>query len=196
MIKTISLKRRANTLEKRKWSVSQYIPLRLIKRGLRRVLLWQRGLHQQLNGLKDNWRTHIHYSFHRMIKIIFLTQRKYVKQAHAEGMVSRAAYKLRDMNKEEKIIRNGDVVVDLGAAPGGWTQVTTFFPHFISDWPDCKVATEEVFKHPPYNAGLVVSVDINGRPNNCLFGINPLSRNAAHWKVYLLEAWFYQRRCP
>lgn len=56
-----------------------------------------------------------------------------MKQAHAEGMVSRAAYKLRDMNKEEKIIRNGDVVVDLGAAPGGWTQVTTFFPHFISD---------------------------------------------------------------
>lgn len=46
-----------------------------------------------------------------------------MKQAHAEGMVSRAAYKLEEMNKTLKIIKPGYNILDLGAAPGGWTQV-------------------------------------------------------------------------
>jgi hypothetical protein len=56
-----------------------------------------------------------------------LTKGRYVKQAHAEGMVSRAAYKLKEMNKQLRIIRPGYSVLDLGAAPGGWTQVHTAF---------------------------------------------------------------------
>lgn len=46
-----------------------------------------------------------------------------MKQAQQDGMVSRAAYKLEEMNKNLKIIRPGNYVLDLGAAPGGWTQV-------------------------------------------------------------------------
>ena len=47
----------------------------------------------------------------------------YVKRAAVEGMRSRAAYKLLQINDKDKLIRPGMWVVDLGAAPGGWSQV-------------------------------------------------------------------------
>ena len=48
---------------------------------------------------------------------------KFVLQARAEGYLSRAAYKLLEIDKKDKLFKPGSVVVDLGAAPGGWTQV-------------------------------------------------------------------------
>ena len=47
----------------------------------------------------------------------------YVRRAHVEGMRSRAAYKLEELLERDLILRPGMVVVDLGAAPGGWSQV-------------------------------------------------------------------------
>jgi 23S rRNA (uridine2552-2'-O)-methyltransferase len=47
----------------------------------------------------------------------------YVKRAQAEGMRSRAAYKLVQINEKDKLIKPGMLVVDLGATPGGWSQV-------------------------------------------------------------------------
>ena len=47
----------------------------------------------------------------------------FVKKAQAEGMRSRAAYKLEELIERDKLLRPGMVVVDLGAAPGGWSQV-------------------------------------------------------------------------
>lgn len=47
----------------------------------------------------------------------------YVKRAQLEGYRSRAAYKLMEINDKDKIIKQGMTVVDLGAAPGGWSQV-------------------------------------------------------------------------
>lgn len=47
----------------------------------------------------------------------------YVAQAKADGYHSRAAYKLVQMHEEMKLFRPGMRVIDLGAAPGGWTQV-------------------------------------------------------------------------
>jgi 23S rRNA (uridine2552-2'-O)-methyltransferase len=47
----------------------------------------------------------------------------YVRRAKAEGYASRAAYKLSEMDDRFAIVRRGDRVVDLGAAPGGWCQV-------------------------------------------------------------------------
>lgn len=47
----------------------------------------------------------------------------YVQKARAEGYASRAAYKLIEINEKHQILKPGDKVVDLGAAPGGWCQV-------------------------------------------------------------------------
>ena len=47
----------------------------------------------------------------------------YVKRARAEGMRSRAAYKLDQIAERDRLLKPGMVVVDLGAAPGGWSQV-------------------------------------------------------------------------
>ena len=47
----------------------------------------------------------------------------YVAAARQEGWRSRAAYKLLEIDERYKILKAGQRVVDLGAAPGGWTQV-------------------------------------------------------------------------
>lgn len=46
----------------------------------------------------------------------------YVKKAQAEGLRSRAAYKLEELVERDQLLKPGMVVVDLGAAPGGWSQ--------------------------------------------------------------------------
>jgi 23S rRNA (uridine2552-2'-O)-methyltransferase len=47
----------------------------------------------------------------------------YVRRAKQEGYRSRAAYKLIGVLEKDKLVRPGMTVVDLGAAPGGWSQV-------------------------------------------------------------------------
>jgi 23S rRNA (uridine2552-2'-O)-methyltransferase len=47
----------------------------------------------------------------------------YVAKAKAEGYRSRAAYKLMELNERYKLLHKGQRVVDLGAAPGGWSQI-------------------------------------------------------------------------
>jgi 23S rRNA (uridine2552-2'-O)-methyltransferase len=47
----------------------------------------------------------------------------YVKQAQQDGYRSRASYKLLEINQKDRLLYPGLVVVDLGAAPGGWSQV-------------------------------------------------------------------------
>ena len=63
----------------------------------------------------------------------------FVKQAKKEGYRSRAAYKLIEIAERDQLFRSGMTVVDLGAAPGGWSQV----------------AVEKIGKH-----GRVLAVDI------------------------------------
>ena len=47
----------------------------------------------------------------------------YVKKANKEGYRSRSVYKLQEIDAAEKLIKPGMVIVDLGSAPGGWSQM-------------------------------------------------------------------------
>lgn len=47
----------------------------------------------------------------------------FVKQAQKEGYRSRSAYKLIELNEKDRLIRPGMRILDLGSAPGGWSQV-------------------------------------------------------------------------
>jgi 23S rRNA (uridine2552-2'-O)-methyltransferase len=47
----------------------------------------------------------------------------YVKLAQKEGYRSRSAYKLIELNEKDRLLRPGQWVMDLGSAPGGWSQV-------------------------------------------------------------------------
>ncbi|MFB0912868.1 MAG: 23S rRNA (uridine(2552)-2'-O)-methyltransferase RlmE [Glaciecola sp.] len=47
----------------------------------------------------------------------------YVKKAKIDGYRSRASYKIIEINEKDKLIRPGNIVMDLGSAPGGWSQV-------------------------------------------------------------------------
>lgn len=59
-------------------------------------------------------------SSHRWMREHFSDE--YVKQAQREGYRSRAIYKLKEVDEKKKLLRPGMSVIDLGAAPGGWTQ--------------------------------------------------------------------------
>lgn len=50
---------------------------------------------------------------------------QYVKQSQRDGYRSRASYKLLELQEKDKFIKPGMTVLDLGAAPGGWTQVVS-----------------------------------------------------------------------
>mgnify|MGYP001811719158 FL=1 len=59
-------------------------------------------------------------SSHQWLKAHF--DDEFVKRAQRDGYRSRAVYKLEEIQQKDRIIRPGAVIVDLGAAPGGWSQ--------------------------------------------------------------------------
>ena len=72
----------------------------------------------------------------------------FVKKARAEGLRSRAAYKLEELVERDRLLKPGMVVVDLGAAPGGWSQ-----------W-----VRQELGVHDRANPGRVIALDILEMP--------------------------------
>ena len=58
-----------------------------------------------------------------MVKQTDLNTDRYYKRAKAEGYRARSAFKLLQIVNKFEVIKEGDIVVDLGAAPGGWSQV-------------------------------------------------------------------------
>ena len=57
------------------------------------------------------------------MKLIDAKKDHYRRLAHEQGYRSRASYKLKEINKSYRIIGPGSYVLDLGCAPGGWSQV-------------------------------------------------------------------------
>ena len=83
------------------------------------------------------------------MKLIDAKKDHYRKLAHEQGFRSRAAYKLKEINKSYRIIGPGSHVLDLGCAPGGWSQVAQKISgnqgkilgidtSFVEDLPDVK----------------------------------------------------------
>ncbi|RPE77147.1 23S rRNA (uridine(2552)-2'-O)-methyltransferase RlmE [Vulcaniibacterium tengchongense] len=72
----------------------------------------------------------------------------FVKKAKAEGLRSRAAYKLEELVERDRLLKPGMTVVDLGAAPGGWSQ-----------W-----LRQELDRLDPARPGRVVALDILEMP--------------------------------
>jgi|TARA_B100001540_G_C15798713_1_gene638905 23S rRNA (uridine2552-2'-O)-methyltransferase len=62
----------------------------------------------------------------------------YVRKSKIEGYRSRAAYKIEEINTKFKIFKNQTYVVDLGAAPGSWTQ------YLVNNYNNCKILTVDI----------------------------------------------------
>ena len=67
----------------------------------------------------------------------------YVARAHADGYRARAAYKLIEMNERFHFLKNGQVVVDLGAAPGSWSQ------YVAREYPKSKIFAMDLLEIKP-----------------------------------------------
>ena len=52
---------------------------------------------------------------------------RFVQQAQKDGLRSRAAYKLEEISKKDKLLKSGQRIVDLGSAPGGWSQWLSYY---------------------------------------------------------------------
>jgi len=75
------------------------------------------------NGLKTRVKTARKRSLSSTLWLQRQLNDPYVARAKAEGFRSRAAYKLSEIDERYKIFKPGQNIVDLGAAPGGWSQV-------------------------------------------------------------------------
>ena len=67
----------------------------------------------------------------------------YVARAHRDGYRARAAYKLIEMNEKFHFLKNGQVVVDLGAAPGSWSQ------YVAREYPRSKIFAMDLLEIKP-----------------------------------------------
>src|SRR5512139_836174 len=80
----------------------------------------------------------------------------YVKQAVRSGYRSRAAFKLIEIDQRDRLLRPGMVVIDLGASPGGWSQVASERVR-----PDGRVVAVDVLPMQPVPGVAFVHGDAN-----------------------------------
>ena len=79
----------------------------------------------------------------------------YVKKSKQEGYRSRAVYKLQEINDKHKILKNGFSVIDLGAAPGGWSQFV------IQKYKKCKLLSIDLKEMEPIGNSYQIIGDFN-----------------------------------
>ena len=79
----------------------------------------------------------------------------YVKKSKREGFRSRAVYKLQEINNKHKILKNGISVIDLGAAPGSWSQFV------IEKFKNCKLISIDLNKMKPIGNSYQIIGDFN-----------------------------------
>ena len=76
----------------------------------------------------------------------------YVQLARKEGWRSRAAFKLMEIDDKDKLLTRGEVVVDLGATPGGWSQVAA---KRVGDGGGLVIALDLVEMEPLHNVDFI-----------------------------------------
>jgi len=79
----------------------------------------------------------------------------YVRKSKQEGFRSRAVYKLQEINDKHKILKNGLSVIDLGAAPGGWSQFV------IEKYKNCKLLSIDLKEMEPIGNSYQIVGDFN-----------------------------------
>ena len=79
----------------------------------------------------------------------------YVKKSKQEGFRSRAVYKLQEINDKHKVLKNGLSVIDLGAAPGGWSQFV------IKKYKNCKLLSIDLKEMEPIGNSYQIVGDFN-----------------------------------
>lgn len=99
----------------------------------------------------------------------------FVIMAKKEGYRSRAAYKLIEIDEKFKIFRKGQVVADLGAAPGGW----------------CQVAANKILAGKPYG-GRVIAIDLLDMQE--IDGVKFLKQDFLELTEEDIEAWLERRK--
>lgn len=67
----------------------------------------------------------------------------FVKKAQGQGYRSRAVYKLDEVNQQDKLLRKGMLVADLGSAPGSWSQ------YIVRKYPDVEVIALDILDMDP-----------------------------------------------
>jgi len=77
----------------------------------------------------------------------------YVRKSKQEGFRSRAAYKLQEINDKHKILKNGFSVIDIGAAPGGWSQFV------IEKFKNCKLISIDLNQMEPIGSSYQIIGD-------------------------------------
>ncbi len=76
----------------------------------------------------------------------------YVQLARKEGWRSRAAFKLMEIDDKDKLLTRGEVVVDLGATPGGWSQVAA---KRVGDGGGLVIALDLIEMEPLHNVDFI-----------------------------------------
>ena len=79
----------------------------------------------------------------------------YVRKSKQEGFRSRAVYKLQEINDKHKILKHGLSVIDLGAAPGGWSQFV------IEKYKNCKLLSIDLKEMEPIGNSYQIVGDFN-----------------------------------
>tara|TARA_Y100000590_G_scaffold60532_1_gene64564 strand:- start:636 stop:1247 length:612 start_codon:yes stop_codon:yes gene_type:complete len=79
----------------------------------------------------------------------------YVRKSKQEGFRSRAVYKLKEINEKYKILKNGFSIIDLGAAPGSWSQFV------IEKFKNCKLLSIDINKMKPIGNSYQIIGDFN-----------------------------------
>ncbi|MCI0474639.1 MAG: RlmE family RNA methyltransferase [Anaerolineales bacterium] len=100
------------------------------------------------------------------------TQDRFFRQAKQDGYRARSAYKLLEINERFRLIRLGITVLDLGAAPGSWSQVV------VQHAPKCKVVAVDLLAMDPMPGVEIIRGDMT-KPE-CIAQIQAALSGGAH----------------